>query len=218
LLKELESHNNDILKSYVEKIFELEDEESRNIFFICITDFYIKQNKFEDIIKGERNSVFVQRSIINRIIEWLFSEEITDIEINRCKELILIFANYKASDTEQFFSLFYKKENLDKIYDDDFLLSFVKSDAFSSNPYYVFHFFNDSETRIERYKDIVLFACDRAVGLLIQQENMNREWQISSEVNKALNSLSKIPDLNYSCLSIWDKLYEHGLGKINSQD
>lgn len=205
--------NKEKILEIIRKIYYSKFKELKAIGALTISEMYIVDNEFIDIINDVQNMDKIQQKSIIEILRQYFNT----IEYNeKCKDLIIKLKKHNC-DLKTFITRIFYEQEIELKRDKEFLIEIMKSNAGIESLYVFAKYLEENAKSILDFSDIILEAAKSAI------DYKKNTYLYGDELSKLIVKLydetegkkeKKFKDLANKCLDIWDKMFEREIGTI----
>lgn len=202
--------------SVIMSCYESEDKDIISTGAYCLSEMYIRNNEFKDILDNIDAMSEIQAKCILEMTNLYFNKD----EFNKiAKEMILRFKNSTLDLEVPISSLFYNNR-IDLSRDREFLLEIMDSDMSRRTVHGFVHYLEQESKSIIDYKDIVVSMSYQIINNRNVDDNM---WGIDDEVSKLIIGLydessefsnDEMRKVSEECLNLWDLMFKNQIGSI----
>ena len=201
--------------SLINKCFESSDEMLIKVGGYCICEFYIRHNKFENVI-SDINSLKKEQ------IEAILTMAILYLELGeyreKSKSIILQLKDY---DCEISLDRMFFDNLVDAKRDYEFLSEIMKSKSSKNIVYSFIQFLEKNAYSIKEYAELIISLCESILNMTL--EELSKQWGIENYISKLILSLydetcnSNVlldKEIAERCLDLWDVMFEKQFGQV----
>jgi hypothetical protein len=201
----------------IKKCYKSEDEELIQMGAHCLSEMYIRENEYMDIMDNvDIMSKTQAEAVLHMAIIYFNKDEFNSLAKNMIRK-------FKAStlDLEMPLSRLFYDNLIDLERDKDFLIEIMSSGLSRRTVHAFVHYLEEESKSVVDYKDIILSmgnhliknACGKDEGI----------WGIEDEISKLViglydetsgSSLPAMKNIAQECLDIWDLMFENQIGPI----
>lgn len=201
----------------IKKCYESEDKELIKIGAYCLSEMFILNNEFADIMSNvDTMSETQAESVLHMAILYFNKDEFNSL----AKNIILKFKT-SSLDLEMPISRLFYDNLIDLKRDKDFLIEIMNSNLSRRTVHAFVHYLEEESKSVVDYKDIIL---SMSYHLIKNGYGKNEGiWGIEDEISKLVIGLydetsgSPIPEIKNiakECLDVWDLMFEKQIGPI----
>ncbi|MDR0126041.1 hypothetical protein [Bacillus zhangzhouensis] len=207
-----------VLKT-IKKCYESEDKDLNEMGANCLSEMFIRNNEFSEIINNvDAMSEAQAKAILHMATNYFNKGEFNTI----VKDLI---RKFKAStlDLEMPISRLFYDKLVDLKRDKDFLIEILNSGLSRSSVHAFVHYLEEKSKSIVDYKEIIFSMSYHLLGNEV--DKFKGIWGIEDEISKLIiglydetsnSTIPEIKDIANECLDIWDLMFEKQFGQIRS--
>ena len=200
----------------IQKCYESEDEKLIEMGAHCLSEMFIRENEFVDVMDNVKAMSKIQsEAILHMAIIYFKKEEFNSL----AKDMIRKF-KLSTFDLEIPMARLFYDNLIDLERDKDFLIEIMNSDLSRRMIYAFVRYLEEESKSVVDYKDVILSMSHHLV------ENGDKEkggWGVEDEISKLViglydetseSTLPEMKDIAGECLDIWDLMFEKQIGPI----
>ncbi|MEW4194308.1 hypothetical protein Q0N41_11400 [Bacillus altitudinis] len=207
-----------VLKT-IKKCYESEDKDLIDMGANCLSEMFIRNNEFSEIINNvDAMSEAQAKAILSMATNYFNKGEFNSI----VKDLIRKF-KASALDLEMPISRLFYDDLIDLNRDKDFLIEIMNSSLNRRMVHAFVRYLEEKSKSIVDYKDIIFSMSYHLLGNEVGK--FEDIWGIEDEISKLIiglydetsnSTIPEIKDIANECLNMWDLMFENQFGQIRS--
>lgn len=211
-------YRDQVLKT-IKKCYESEDKDLIEMGANCLSEMFIRNNEFSEII----NNVDAMSEAQAKVILHMATNYFNKGEFNSIvKDLIRKF-KASALDLEMPISRLFYDDLIDLKRDKDFMIEIMNSGLNRRIVHAFVHYLEEKSKSIVDYKDIIFSMSYHLIGNGVGE--FEEIWGIEDDISKLIiglydetsnSTIPEIKDIANECLDIWDLMFENQFGQIRS--